>query len=62
MGFRFLLGNGVFVLVMIAIAPAQSEDKLYLAPLKLNPPHIATDSTVRYDYDIVYVRAPVTVT
>jgi hypothetical protein len=24
----------------------------------LNPPHITTDKTVRYDYDIVYVRAP----
>ena len=25
---------------------------------QLNPPHISTDKSVKYDYDIVYVRAP----
>ena len=24
----------------------------------INPPHISTDKSIRYDYDIVYVRAP----
>jgi len=24
----------------------------------MTPPHVSTDKTVRYDYDIVYVRAP----
>lgn len=28
------------------------------APLNVAPPPISTDSTVKYDYDIVYVRAP----
>jgi hypothetical protein len=27
-------------------------------PLNVNPPHIAKDASVKYDYDIVYVRAP----
>jgi hypothetical protein len=27
-------------------------------PLNINPPPIASDPSVRYDYDIVYVRAP----
>src|SRR6516225_834158 len=27
-------------------------------PLNVAPPHISTDRAVRYDYDIVYVRAP----
>ncbi|MBM3994681.1 MAG: hypothetical protein FJ303_11095 [Planctomycetes bacterium] len=26
--------------------------------LNVNPPHISTDKSVKYDYDIVYVRAP----
>ncbi|HXG09542.1 MAG TPA: hypothetical protein VNK04_07115, partial [Gemmataceae bacterium] len=26
--------------------------------LNVNPPHISTDPSVKYDYDIVYVRAP----
>lgn len=27
-------------------------------PLRVDPPKIATDKNVKYDYDIVYVRAP----
>jgi hypothetical protein len=34
------------------------EDQLFLQPINVNPPHISTDKTVQYDYDIVYVRAP----
>ena len=30
----------------------------YPDPLNMNPPHISTDKTVKYDFDIVYVRAP----
>ena len=26
--------------------------------LNVNPPHISTDKSIKYDYDIVYVRAP----
>jgi hypothetical protein len=34
------------------------EDTLPQRPLRTNPPPIARDRTVKYDYDIVYVRAP----
>jgi hypothetical protein len=27
-------------------------------PLNVDPPHISTDKSIKYDYDIVYVRAP----
>jgi Hydrazine synthase alpha subunit middle domain len=27
-------------------------------PLHVDPPHISADKTIKYDYDIVYVRAP----
>src|SRR5262249_40384829 len=26
--------------------------------LRVDPPHVSTDKSIRYDYDIVYVRAP----
>ena len=32
--------------------------KRFLDPINVNPPLIATDKAVKYDYDIVYVRAP----
>src|SRR5207244_1159653 len=38
---------------------AQSKkDERFLDPINVNPPPIATDTTVKYDYDIVYVKAP----
>jgi hypothetical protein len=37
---------------------AGQTDRLYNGSIKVNPVHISTDSSVRYDYDIVYVRAP----
>jgi len=30
----------------------------FLGPINVNVPPIATDKTIKYDYDIVYVRAP----
>ncbi len=36
---------------------AQEKEKLYLDPIDVNIPHISTDKSVKYDYDIVYVRA-----
>jgi hypothetical protein len=42
-------------------APAADVDAEIKAPerrLRVDPPPIATDKTVKYDYDIVYVRAP----
>ena len=37
---------------------APPDKKLYLDPINIEPPPIADDDTVKYDYDIVYVRAP----
>ena len=34
---------------------ADGAEKLYLDPINVNPPHISTDKSVKYDYDIVYV-------
>src|SRR5947209_5412449 len=36
---------------------AQEKEKLYLDPINVNVPHISTDKSIKYDYDIVYVRA-----
>lgn len=37
---------------------AQDEETLYPDPIDLNVPSIRSDPTIRYDYDIVYVRVP----
>src|SRR5262249_32921597 len=36
----------------------KAEARLYREPLSMDPPPIAKDKAVKYDYDIVYVRAP----
>jgi hypothetical protein len=47
------------LLAALVSAPAaeRPEDELFLGILDVTPPHISTDPSVRYDYDIVYVRA-----
>ncbi|HVW03026.1 MAG TPA: hypothetical protein VHB77_21880 [Planctomycetaceae bacterium] len=40
-----------------AIARGEEKEPLFLETLDVNPPHISTDKSIRYDYDIVYVRA-----
>jgi Hydrazine synthase alpha subunit middle domain len=49
------------LLLTVALAsaapPGSPEEKLYKEPLNVNPPPISTDKSVKYDYDIVYVRA-----
>src|SRR6266436_5878180 len=40
-----------------ASVEAQPQKKLHLEPINVQIPHISTDKTVKYDYDIVYVRA-----
>lgn len=37
---------------------AQEKEPLFPDPINVKPPHISTDPSIRYDYDIVYVRAP----
>ncbi len=51
----------VTVALLLGALPAGSQEKkeqLYLDPIDVTVPPIATDKTIRYDYDIVYVRAP----
>src|SRR6478752_1401141 len=47
--------------LLLGVLPAGSQDKkeqLYLDPIDVQVPPISTDKTIKYDYDIVYVRAP----
>jgi hypothetical protein len=48
-----LLAAGAFP----AVGQPQKE-KLFLDPINVTVPHISTDESVKYDYDIVYVRTP----
>jgi hypothetical protein len=44
--------------VLLTCRPLAARDKPPERLLRIDPPHISTDKTVKYDYDIVYVRAP----
>src|SRR4051794_38787531 len=48
---------GLLVLGLFAAAAAQ-KDKPSERPRRVDPRPVASDRTVKYDYDIVYVRAP----
>lgn len=52
-----LLLIGVAVSTLAVSTLTGQEKKLYLEPINVNVPHISTDRSVKYDYDIVYVRA-----
>ncbi|MCI0683584.1 MAG: hypothetical protein L0Y71_15880 [Gemmataceae bacterium] len=43
--------------VLAGVLVGQEKKKLYLDPIDVNVPHISTDKSIKYDYDIVYVRA-----
>src|SRR5437762_8093155 len=36
----------------------EQRETLYPDPINVDPPHISKDKSVKYDYDIVYVRTP----
>ena len=46
------------VTISATILSGQERKALYKGNLSIVPPPIATDKSVKYDYDIVYVRAP----
>jgi hypothetical protein len=47
------------VVCLPAAAQTQKDkEKLYLDPINVKIPHISTDKSIKYDFDIVYVRAP----
>src|SRR5262249_39438346 len=58
---RFNTATAVLLGMGLIVTSAAAEDKPPLRPLRVDPPHVSTDKTVKYDYDIVYVRAPRTV-
>ncbi|HYT93154.1 MAG TPA: hypothetical protein VEL76_30835 [Gemmataceae bacterium] len=41
-----------------AVSAQDKKSDLILGAINVNPPHISTDKSVKWDYDIVYVRAP----
>ncbi|MFT7639995.1 MAG: hypothetical protein ACI9G1_001733, partial [Pirellulaceae bacterium] len=59
-----LVRRGLHLLVLLSWwitavpAVAQEDQKRFLGPLKMEVPAIATDKSVKYDFPIVYVRAP----
>src|SRR5262245_50113047 len=54
LGVAVLAGAAVLLACQPAAATADSEYKPPQRPLRVDPPHIATDKAVKYDYDIVY--------
>ena len=54
---RILLSTAVFTSLFGGRLSADEKEPLFLEPINVNVPAIATDGAVRYDYDIVYVRA-----
>src|SRR5690348_8409357 len=49
----------LFLATLIAAGPGpKPAPKLYKSPLNMNPPPLSKDPSVKYDYDIIYVRAP----
>jgi hypothetical protein len=58
MSSRWLLVSLILAACCTITGSAEEREKLYLAPLNVHPKPIAQDKSVKYDYDIVYVRAP----
>jgi hypothetical protein len=54
---KWLLPTLVLTALTAAVAAPPVQQK-YAGPLSMDPPHISKDSSVKYDYDIVYVRTP----
>ena len=44
-------------LINSTLLAIQSDEQLFPDPVNVDVPHISTDASVKYDYDIVYVRA-----
>jgi hypothetical protein len=42
----------------LAVAQPKKAEPRFPGVLSMNPPHVTTDKAVKYDFDIVYVRAP----
>ncbi|HLW65320.1 MAG TPA: hypothetical protein VKS79_08375 [Gemmataceae bacterium] len=47
----------LLLIITTGIRAQDKKEPLFLDPINVNIPHISTDKSVKYDYDIVYVRA-----
>ena len=47
----------IFAFALSAFAQDKKKEEKFLDPIDTKVPHISTDKTIKYDYDIVYVRA-----
>jgi hypothetical protein len=47
----------LFALLAVAAPGNRPEDRLFTGKLKTDVPYIRTDKSVKYDFDIVYIRA-----
>src|ERR1051326_4158366 len=54
---RNVLGLATLLAAVVVFA-ADDPDKPPQRPLDIKPPPVAEDKAIKYDYDIVYVRAP----
>ncbi len=51
----------VFALLPLGLAALSGQERKeqrFLNPINVEVPHVSTDKSIKYDYDIVYVRAP----
>src|SRR5262245_8730485 len=48
----------IAALAAVPVAGQPQKEPLFTGKLNVDPPHISTDKSVKYDFDIVYVRAP----
>ncbi len=46
------------LVLVAATAPAEDKEPLFPGPIDVHPRPIAQDPSVKYDYDIVYIRTP----
>src|SRR4051812_11560619 len=55
-----MLGLTLFaaIAVLSSWQPLAGQDKPLQRPLRVDPASVASDKSIKYDYDIVYVRAP----
>ena len=61
MNLRVSLGTLALIPIILAAASVRSQEKkadLLLGPINVKPAPIGSDPSVKWDYDIVYVRAP----
>src|SRR5262245_50555763 len=54
---RWVLPSALLMALPLALA-APPGPQTWPRPLDLRPPHVSKDPAVKYDFDIVYVRAP----